>query len=114
MAGFTDGIVRDQEDNEIFGFAAGDLVSFAGFEDESVAGGERASFGFVADETCAGEHVVKFPLGAMGMERADGFSGGHSGDFDVEGVALIEVGGTRLAAEGNGETLEGPTEFLVW
>ena len=80
-----------------------ELMGFVGFEDEGIAGADGGCAILVADGPGSGDDVVEFPLAAVEMVWVGAFAGGNVDDFDVERMALHEVGGGRDASERFGD-----------
>ena len=105
VAGFANGVVSHDVDDEILGAVVEKLVRFVGFEEEGVARSDGSEAGGVTRLAAAGEHVVELELGAVGVEGAGRFPGRDAADLDVEGMTFGEIGGEWLAAQGDRDLL---------
>ena len=103
IAGFANRVVRDDVEDEVFGAVVDDLMRLAGLEDERITGDNRGRAFCVADGAVAGDDVIKFPLGAVGVVRAIFLAGRYLGNLDIEGMALLQIGGMRFAAQSLGD-----------
>ena len=90
-----------------------ELMRFVGFEDEGVAGFDARHAVLVTNGAVAGNDVVELPLGAVRMIGVGRFTGRNAADFDIEGVALHQISGARIAAEGFGDFLAGAGVFAL-
>ena len=111
MAGFADGVVGYDIENQIALAVVDEGMRLAWLEDEGVARRDGRLAVFVAHETFARNHMVKFPLRAVRMVGVSGFASGHARDFDIERMAFVEVGGIPLATERDGNLLACAAEF---
>jgi hypothetical protein len=57
--------------------------------------------------------VIELPLRAVRMKRVWDLSGGDAQDFHVEAMALVQVGGPRIASECLGDSLAEPSKFSL-
>src|SRR5712691_4708801 len=82
---FANGVVGYDIENQVFGAVIGELMGFAGLEDEGVAGFDGVGAVVVADEAGAGNDVIEFPLGAVRVIGVRSFAGLDADDLDIEG-----------------------------
>src|SRR5258706_16085520 len=96
VVGLANRIVRDDVENEVLGAVIGNLMRFAGVEEEGVAGFDGRRSIFVSDDAFAGDDMVELPLRAVGVIRAGGLARRDARDLDVKGMSLVEIGRLRL------------------
>ena len=92
IVGLADGIVRDDVDDEILGAVVGNLVRFAGMEEKGVAGFDGRCAVLMTNNAFAGDYVVKLLLRTVGVIGVGGLARRNAANFNVEGMALLEVG----------------------
>src|ERR1700756_2368084 len=88
-------------------------MRLAGFEEKGVTCFDRRRALRVAHLSRARDDVIELPLRAVRMERIWDLSRGDAQDFHVEGMALVQVGGTRIASECLGDSLAEPSKFSL-
>ena len=91
VGGFANGIIGDQQKNKVVLAVVDDLMRFAGWKDKGVALLQGRQSILVANAAGAGNDLVKFPLGAVGMIGIGTFPWGDAANFDIEGMAFVQI-----------------------
>lgn len=110
---FTDGIVRDDVEDEVVRAVVDELVWFVWFEEEGVAGADGRRAVLMPRGARAGDDVIELPLRTVQVERVSSFAGLDADDFHIKRVTLHQVRRVRLAAERLGDFPAGPAELAL-
>src|ERR1700756_1472655 len=88
-------------------------MRLAGFEEKGVTCFDRRCALRVPRLSRARDDVIELPLRAVRMERIWDLSRGDAQDFHIEGMALVQVGGPRIASQCLGDSLAEPGKFSL-
>ena len=88
MAGLTNRIVRNDVNHQIFFAVIYQLVSLTRLENEYIASYDFRQPGGVSNFSGSLDHVVKLPLGTVGMIWTHGFARRNATNRNVKGMSV--------------------------
>ena len=89
MARLACRIIRNYIDNQVLLAIIDNLMRLPRLENKRIARFDRCSSILMADAAVAGNHMIKFPLRAMGVVRTRRFARRNAGYFHIKWMPLV-------------------------